>query len=218
MKTHKQNYKMENFILNVRDENGNWVGIPALKGEAGTAQNAVLYTAQTLTDAQKNQARNNIGAGTSGFSGSYADLTGKPAIPVKLPNPNALTFTGAAQGTYDGSGAMSVHIPYMEKEVVSFTADTQADFPVISRGKIYIMSSGNLTNVPAESIASLINGDEVMIILPYTCTFELTGISIFFRTPACDEPNPSEGYVMYTAVKVGYYFLWDKKKFIQGNW
>lgn len=32
-------------------------------------------------------------------------------IPTKLPNPYALTFTGAATGTYDGSSAVTVHIP-----------------------------------------------------------------------------------------------------------
>lgn len=36
---------------------------------------AVGYEAQTLTDGQKAQARANIGAGTSTFSGSYNDLT-----------------------------------------------------------------------------------------------------------------------------------------------
>lgn len=41
----------------------------------------VKYTAQSLTDAQKTQARQNIGAGTSSFSGSYNDLTNKPTIP-----------------------------------------------------------------------------------------------------------------------------------------
>lgn len=38
--------------------------------------------AQNLTDNQKRQARQNIGAGTSSFSGNYADLTGKPELPV----------------------------------------------------------------------------------------------------------------------------------------
>lgn len=42
----------------------------------------VRYDAsQSLTTAQKNQARNNIGAGTSSFSGSYNDLSNKPTIP-----------------------------------------------------------------------------------------------------------------------------------------
>lgn len=36
---------------------------------------------QTLTDEEKSQARENIGAGTSNFSGNYEDLTNKPNIP-----------------------------------------------------------------------------------------------------------------------------------------
>ena len=41
----------------------------------------VSYTdAQDLTDKQKAQARANIGAGASGFSGSYTDLTQKPIL------------------------------------------------------------------------------------------------------------------------------------------
>ena len=44
-------------------------------------QKAVLHTDQTLTEEQKRQARENIGAGTSSFSGSYDDLTDKPVIP-----------------------------------------------------------------------------------------------------------------------------------------
>lgn len=34
-----------------------------------------------------------------------------PTVPTKLPNPKALTFTGAASGTYDGSSAKTVNIP-----------------------------------------------------------------------------------------------------------
>lgn len=47
-------------------------------------------------------------------SGSYNDLANKPTIPTvpsALPNPNALTFTGAVNETYDGSAAKSVAIP-----------------------------------------------------------------------------------------------------------
>lgn len=44
-------------------------------------------------------------------SGSYNDLTDKPTIPAALPNPNALTFTGAVTGSYDGSAAKTVNIP-----------------------------------------------------------------------------------------------------------
>ena len=47
----------------------------------------------------------------SDFSGSYNDLTDKPTIPTALPNPNAITFTGAVTGSYDGSTAKTVNIP-----------------------------------------------------------------------------------------------------------
>lgn len=43
----------------------------------------VKYIQQTLTDEQKIQARQNIGAGTSSFSGDYEDLSNKPNIPAK---------------------------------------------------------------------------------------------------------------------------------------
>ena len=41
----------------------------------------LLCTPQTLSDDEKAQARANIGAGTSSFSGSYNDLSDKPTIP-----------------------------------------------------------------------------------------------------------------------------------------
>ena len=58
--------------------------VSSVDGASGAVTtNAVKTTAQSLTDAQKTQARTNIGAGTSSFSGSYNDLTNKPSIPTK---------------------------------------------------------------------------------------------------------------------------------------
>ena len=70
----------------------------------GGSPNAVLYTAQTLSDEQKMQARINIDAAPSSD------------IPTALPNPNALTFTGAVSGTYDGSSAKTINIPTIAGE------------------------------------------------------------------------------------------------------
>ncbi len=53
----------------------------AVQNSLTAADNAVKYTSQSLTDAQKEQARKNIGAGTSSFSGNYKDLADKPDIP-----------------------------------------------------------------------------------------------------------------------------------------
>ena len=188
----------------------NDVPVKSVDGATGdVVTNAVKTTTQTLTDAQKQQARTNIGAGTSSFDGDYNSLTNKPTIPTKtsqltndsdfitdaaltgyakttdiptktsqldndshyitaseapvqsvnnktgavtlsatdvsaipstltgtagqiltktadgqewkdvdiptaLPNPNALTFTGAATGTYDGSAPLEVEIPTVD--------------------------------------------------------------------------------------------------------
>lgn len=57
--------------------------VTSVNGYTGTVTlNDVKYTEQTLTDVQKTQARANIGAGTSSFSGNYNDLSNKPTIPT----------------------------------------------------------------------------------------------------------------------------------------
>lgn len=62
----------------------NDVPVKSVDGATGdVVTNAVKTTVQTLTDAQKQQARTNIGAGTSSFDGDYNSLTNKPTIPTK---------------------------------------------------------------------------------------------------------------------------------------
>lgn len=84
--------------------------VQSVDGQTGeVVTNAVKTTAQTLTDAQKAQARTNIGAGTSSFSGAYDDLTGKPPIPSKtseLDNDSGF-ITNAALAPY----AKTVDVP-----------------------------------------------------------------------------------------------------------
>ena len=48
-----------------------------------------------------------------GYTGTETEFAEKLAkeIPEALANPNALTFTGAVTGTYDGSNTMTVNIP-----------------------------------------------------------------------------------------------------------
>lgn len=82
-----------------------------------TNDNMVQYTAQVLNDAQKEQARQNIGAGTSNFSGNYNDLTDKPDTPgtYELPIASATTLGGVKIGNYleiDNNGILAVDITY----------------------------------------------------------------------------------------------------------
>ena len=51
-----------------------------------------------------------------------------PEIPETLPNPNALTFTGAVDATYDGSSAVTVEIPEQTQADWEQSDDTSKDY------------------------------------------------------------------------------------------
>lgn len=73
---------------------------------------------------------------TVATSGSYNDLSNRPNA---IKNPNALTFTGAVTGSYDGSAAKSVAIPSVGNgTVIIKQAGTQ-------KGSFTMNQSGNTT-------------------------------------------------------------------------
>ena len=110
--------KLTNIANAIREKTGS-TRTMNLEEMAATVTNIKIPTAlsdlnedethRTVTDAEKETWNNK-----SNFSGNYDDLKNKPTIPTipeKLPNPNALTFTGAVTGSYDGSNPVSVEIP-----------------------------------------------------------------------------------------------------------
>lgn len=110
--------KLTNIANAIREKTGS-TRTMNLEGMAAAVTNIKIPTAlsdlnedethRTVTDAEKKTWNNK-----SDFSGNYDDLKNKPTIPTipeKLPNPNALTFTGAVEGSYDGSAPLSVEIP-----------------------------------------------------------------------------------------------------------
>lgn len=87
--------------------------VQSVDGATGAVvTNAVKTTPQSLSDAQKQQARNNIGAGTSNFSGSYNDLSNKPTIPdpYTLPVANSNTLGGVKPVSKTDSMTQSVGV------------------------------------------------------------------------------------------------------------
>ena len=81
-------------------------------GGTGATTAAAARTALGITPA-------NIGAATTSHDHTTDDITDFeeavsgliPSIPTKLPNPQALKFTGAVSATYDGSAAKTINIP-----------------------------------------------------------------------------------------------------------
>ena len=89
-----------------------WDEVELGGGGSGGSSSAVLYIVQTLTDEQKTQARNNIGAGTSSFSGSYNDLDDRPNIPAAytLPQATASALGGIKADSVQSTDTQPVRI------------------------------------------------------------------------------------------------------------
>lgn len=105
-------------------------------------------------------------------------------VPSALPNPNALTFTGAVEATYDGSEAVSVDIPSgggggVVKTVLMDVTTTEE----VSQIKGEALG--------AEGVAVLLEADEVWFYLE--------------QVPTADETITSAGSVKAGVYKPGWY-------------
>lgn len=111
--------------------------VTTVDGEKGdVVLNDVKYTAQDLTNDQKIQARANIGAGTSDFSGSYNDLTNKPTVDTEmLDNSTNAVQNKVIKAYVDGIIAASQGIVY--KGTISKAADIPTAYKV---GWLYMIA------------------------------------------------------------------------------
>lgn len=108
----------EKLAQSVRDDAdaGKFNGVQGPKGDTGPIgpqgpQGEVGADGQPGTDGKSAYQYAQEG-GYTGTETEFAEkLAQKTDIPSALPNPNALTFTGAVTGRYDGSEAMTVNIP-----------------------------------------------------------------------------------------------------------
>ncbi len=107
---------------------------------------------------------------TVATSGSYNDLNNKPTIPTKLPTPNALTFTGAVTGTWDGSLAKTVNIPSGSSYTLPLASNN-------TRGGIKLSSStqggtpNGITTTSGRTYAVQVNSNEQAVVnVPWTDT------------------------------------------------
>ena len=75
--------------------------IKALGGGGSGGSGGSITVDSELSDTSENPVQNRV------VKSALDAIT----VPDKLPNPNALTFTGAVTGSYDGSSAVTVEIP-----------------------------------------------------------------------------------------------------------
>ena len=97
-------------------------------------------------------------------------LPSSTVIPKTLPNPNAITFTGAVEGTYDGSNPLTVEIPV--------GADGKSAYQYAQ--------DGGYTGTEAEFAEKLASGDNFYIDLAgsdlnYTCSMAMDDIKAAYN-------------------------------------
>lgn len=132
-----------NSETNYRTGNVNITASNIGLGNVGNFKAVSTVASQGLTDTEKSNARANIGAGTSNFSGSYNDLSNKPTIPTV--NNGTLTIqkngTNVQTFTANQSGNATANITVPTK-----TSDLTNDSGFISYKAVSTVASQGLTD------------------------------------------------------------------------
>ena len=164
----------------------NDVPVKSVDGATGdVVTNAVKTTTQTLTDAQKQQARTNIGAGTSSFDGDYNSLVNKPTIPTKtsqLTNDSGF-ITDAALTGYAKTTDIPTKTSQLENDSYYITASEAPVTSVNSKiGAVQLNASDvgalpNTTVIPTKT-SQLDNDSGFITELPIASATQLGGVKV----------------------------------------
>ena len=164
----------------------NDVPVKSVDGATGdVVTNAVKTTTQTLTDDQKQQARTNIGAGTSSFDGDYNSLTNKPTIPTKtsqLTNDSGF-ITDAALTGYAKTTDIPTKTSQLDNDSYYITASEAPVTSVNSKtGAVQLNASDvgalpNTTVIPTKT-SQLDNDSGFITELPIASTTQLGGVKV----------------------------------------
>ena len=190
------NGKTGAVVLNASDVNAlpnTTTYVSTVDGSSGAVTtNAVKTTTQSISDAQKTQARTNIGAGTSSFSGDYSDLSNKPTIPSKtsdLTNDSGfINASGAPVQSVDGdTGTVTTNAVKVVAQTLTEAQKGVARTNIGAGTSSFSGDYGDLSNKPT---------------IP-TKTSDLTNDSGFLTDAPVDSVNGKTGAVELAASDVG---------------
>lgn len=114
-------------------------------GNVGNFKAVSTVANQGLTDTEKSNARANIGAGTSSFSGSYNDLSNKPTIPSVGNGTVTIKQAGTSKGTFTMNQSGNTTIELTDNNTTYGVATSSALGLVKSGTDITVDSSGNVS-------------------------------------------------------------------------
>ena len=114
-------------------------------GNVGNFKAVSTVANQGLTEAEKSNARANIGAGVSSFSGSYNDLTNKPTIPTVGNGTVTIKQAGTSKGTFTMNQTGNTTIELTDNNTTYGVATSSTLGLVKSGTDITVDSSGNVS-------------------------------------------------------------------------
>ena len=164
----------------------NDVPVKSVDGATGdVVTNAVKTTTQTLTDAQKQQARTNIGAGTSSFDGDYNSLVNKPTIPTKtsqLTNDSGF-ITDAALTGYAKTTDIPTKTSQLDNDSNYITANEAPVTSVNSKTGAVQLNASDVGALPDTTViptktSQLDNDSGFITELPIASTTQLGGVKV----------------------------------------
>ena len=164
----------------------NDIPVQSVDGATGdVVTNAVKTTTQTLTETQKQQARTNIGAGTSSFDGDYNSLTNKPTIPTKtsqLTNDSGF-ITDAALTGYAKTTDIPTKTSQLDNDSNYITANEAPVTSVNSKTGAVQLNASDVGALPDTTViptktSQLDNDSGFITELPIASTAQLGGVKV----------------------------------------
>lgn len=182
----------EAVTVNIPQGGGGGGAVESVNGETGAVVLKKLTAGDGLTmsggDGYNGSAEQSVAIAPGGVSGDKiadgavdsdkiangavtAVKLASGVIPTKLPNPQKLTFTGAASGTYDGSAAKTVNIPAAPTKLpnpnaLTFTGGVSAKYDGSSAVSVaipsvigYYIASKKVTNTLEITVTIYYNKD-----------------------------------------------------------
>lgn len=158
-------------------------------GNVGNYKAVSTVASQGLSDTEKSNARANIGAGTSSFSGSYNDLSNKPTIPTKtsqLTNDSGYTTnTGTVTQVKVGSTAYNPSSGVIS--LPAYPSDTNTHRPIQINGTEILGNNTTALNLKAGSNVSLSNSSGTVTIAATDTTYSAATQSVAGLMSAADK-------------------------------
>ena len=160
--------------------------VKSVDGATGdVVTNAVKTTTQTLTETQKQQARTNIGAGTSSFDGDYNSLTNKPTIPTKtsqLTNDSGF-ITDAALTGYAKTTDIPTKTSQLDNDSYYITASEAPVTSVNSKTGAVQLNASDVGALPDTTViptktSQLDNDSGFITELPIASATQLGGVKV----------------------------------------